>query len=62
MKNQINLKTRIFNKDIKVDDYLIVGSTGQKVEVFSNLQPMEMLTILMPLLHELEMAIDKAKF
>jgi hypothetical protein len=62
MKSKINIKNNCFDKTIKVDDYLVIGSNGSnKIEIMSNLEPMEIATLLMPFLHELDLILNDNK-
>lgn len=60
MKSKITVKNKYLNKSIRSSDYLVVGSDRyNKIEVMTNLPPMELITMLMPLLHEIELALDE---
>ena len=59
MKNTINITNNItnkrqsFKKTINADEYIVVGKTGDKMEMMSNLDPEDLLIFLSPLLMEL---------
>lgn len=53
MKTTISIKTKRSNTNIKADNYLVVGTVGDKLEMMTNLQRDDLLMFLMPLLEEL---------